>query len=109
MNLIDKYRAKLAKGQDTPSAMPSPGKDFEAMFEQALEEINRKYISGTIPYIKGAHPDLWHRLVEVENNLSEAWLGGRDNEFKKNLDEWTNLNFKAIEIFKERDIQRTLI
>lgn len=95
---------KTHKGQVVEHLKKQACIEFEAMFNQALEEINSKYVFGTIPYIKGTHPHLWQRLVEVENKLSEAWLRGIDDEFKRNLDEWTNLNFKAIEAFKGRDI-----
>jgi hypothetical protein len=78
---------------------------FERMFKQALEEINSKYISGAIPYMRGTHPHLWRRLVEMEDKLSEAWLAGIADEFKRNLDEWININLKAIENFQDRDAQ----
>lgn len=32
-------------------------------------------------------------------------MRGMADEFKRNLDEWTNLNFRAIKIFEERDAQ----
>ena len=82
--------------------------NFEVMFKKALEGINSKYISGAIPYIKLTHPHLWQHLVEVEGKLSDSWLKGIDPEFKKYLDEWTNLNLKAIEIFREKDFQGIL-
>ena len=114
MSIAEKALEALRGGLQGIEAGPrktshkDPRKDFEATFKLALEEVNGKYISGTISYIKGTHPGLWERIVKAEERISEAWLRGTEPEFRKNLGEWTNLNFRAIEIFEVRDAQRTL-
>lgn len=127
MNLMDKYRARLGdmRGRtpnsgppvdellDTPQAkLKEPllrkQADFEAMFNQALEEINLNYEPGTIQFIKTTHPDLWKRIVETENKITGTWLSGNTEDFKAALDEWRKFNLQAIGIFRERSVQKTL-
>ncbi len=81
---------------------------FEAMFKQALEEINRQYEEGTIRHVREKHPALWKQIIETENRLSHLWLTGKTEDFKKSLEEWRNLNLQAIEIFREQGRQKTL-
>lgn len=86
-----------------------PRKDFKASFEEATEEVNTKYIYGTIPYARENHPDLWRQIIEAEDRISDAWLAGVEEGLKKNLDEWVDLNLKAIRIFEGRKAQGTLL
>lgn len=87
----------------------TPGHGPEAIFKQAMEEINSQYEAGTIPYVRENYPALWQKITETETRLSTLWLAGMTDDFKKAVDEWTALNHKAIEIFRERGTQRTLI
>ena len=78
---------------------------FERMFKNAMREIDDRYQVGVIPYIKASHPCLWQQLVGAEDRLNEAWLAGKDDEFRAQLNEWTLLNFQAIKIFKGKNTQ----
>lgn len=82
--------------------------DFEAMFNQALEEINGRYESGAIPYIRGNYPALWQEIVGTENQLNDSWLAGKAESFKKALDQWKGLNLRAVKTFRERGNQESL-
>ena len=77
---------------------------FAGMFKKDLEEVNRQYQPGTIQYIKATHPELWKRIVDAEDKMSEAWLRGIADEFQNSLEEWRDLNLKGIEIFRDRRI-----
>jgi hypothetical protein len=81
---------------------------FERMFKNAMGDIDGAYQAGTISHIKENYPILWGRLVEAEEKLSAAWLSGKDDEFKAQLNGWTLLNFQAIKIFEKRDTQDQL-
>ena len=82
--------------------------DFEIMFKNAMAEIDGRYQAGVISYIKGTHPRLWQRLVEMEDRLSEMWLSGNEDEFIKSVNKLTNLYLQAIGIFKGRSAQGEL-
>ena len=82
--------------------------DFEERFNQVLEEINRQYEPGTIRHIRENYPGLWQEIVGAENRLSDSWLIGNTEGFKKDLNGWKNLNLQAIEIFQNRDAQEGL-
>lgn len=82
---------------------------FEGAFKQASEDVNNRYVSGTIPYTGGSHPALWQQIIVAENRLSNAWLEGQEEGFKKHLDEWVELNLRAIMIFENREAQRILL
>jgi hypothetical protein len=82
--------------------------DFEAMFNQALAEINCQYESGTIPYIRENYPALWQRIIENEARLNDLWLAGETGPFKLAVEEWKNLSFQTIKIFQAREAQESL-
>lgn len=81
---------------------------FESAFKQAAEEINKKYISGTISYARENHPDLWQQIIEAEDRSSDAWLAGVEEGFQKALEEWRTLILQGIDIFRGNGEQRTL-
>ena len=82
---------------------------FESAFRQATEEVSSKYVSGVIKYIRETHSNLWQQITAAEDQLSEAWLAGIDAEFQEILDEWVDLDLKAIRIFEERESQGNLL
>ena len=127
MNLMEKYRAKLGDtGGRTPNSslplpelreismaklkepLPTKWAEFERFFNQGLEEINWQYEPGTIPYIRENHSALWQKMVESENRLCGLWLEGKPEAFKLSLDEWLNLNLRAIRTFRARGTQKTI-
>ena len=76
---------------------------FAGMFKKAIDEINRKYIAGTIGYIQKHHPDLYQKINTAEDRLNRIWKAGLDGKvdiegFRKVLKEWYLLNLHSIEI-----------
>jgi len=69
-------------------AVPDP---FAEMFKKAVDELNRRYIEGTIDYIRKHHPDLYQTTNEVESRLNEVRKAGLQGEagiekFRKTLE-----------------------
>jgi len=94
---------RLAGGKDQvkSEAVPDP---FAEMFQKAVDEFNRRYVEGTIDYIRKRHPDLYQKMNEAEDRLNEVWKAGRQGkagieEFRKTLKEWYLLHLKGIEIY----------
>ena len=100
--LLETPQAKLQE------SLPGKQVDFEGMFNQALEEINSRYESGTIPYIRVNYPALWQEIVGTESRLSNLWLIGDAEGLKKALAEWKKFNLEAVAIFRERGKQESL-
>lgn len=78
---------------------------FAEMFKKAVDELNRKYIGGTINHIRKHHPGLYQRTKEVENQLNEIWKKGlkrnaTPEDFRDVLKEWYLLHTKSIETYK---------
>ena len=93
------------KGEANPKAeqVPDP---FAEMFKNAVDELNRRYIEGTINYIRKHHPDLYQKTNEAEDRLNEGWKVGLQGkvgieEFRKILKEWYLLHLQGIEIYSK--------
>ncbi len=102
--LTAEYR-RLAgeKGGEKPQgqAVSDP---FAEMFKKAVDELNRRYIEGTIDYIRKHHPDLYQKTNQAEDRLNEVWKAGLQGkagieEFRKTLKEWYLLHLQGIEIY----------
>lgn len=98
---------RLAKdtGEAKPGAeqVPDP---FAEMFKKAVDELNRRYIEGTIAYVRKRHPDLYQKTNEAEDRLNEGWKAGLQGrvgieEFRKILKEWYLLHLQGIEIYSK--------
>ncbi|MFC1715624.1 hypothetical protein ACFL6S_18285 [Candidatus Poribacteria bacterium] len=79
---------------------------FSEMFGKAADEINRRYIAGTIGYIREHHTDLYQKTREAEDKLNEVWQAGLEceaniDEFRIVLKEWYSLQLQGIEIYSE--------
>ena len=92
-----------AKPQTEPVSDP-----FAEMFKKAVDELNGRYIEGTIHYIRKHHPRLHQETKETEDRLNETWKAGLAGnagieEFRKILKRWYLLQLQGIEICsKER-------
>jgi len=91
------------KGQVKSEAqvLPDP---FAEMFKKAVDELNRRYIEGTIDYIRKHHPELYQKTNEAEDRLNEVWKAGLQGkagieEFRRTLKEWYLLHLQGIEIY----------
>jgi hypothetical protein len=63
------------KGQVKSEAQVVPD-PFAEMFKKAVDELNRRYIEGTIDYIRKRHPDLYQKTNDAEDRLNEVWKAG---------------------------------
>jgi len=83
--------------------IPDP---FAEIFKKAVDELNRKYIGGTINHIRKHHPELYQKTKEVENKLNGVWKAGLKGNatlenFRDVLKEWYLLYTRGIEIYKK--------
>ncbi len=79
---------------------------FEVLFKKALGEISRRYIAGTIEYIREHHRSLYEQTEQAEDKLNEVWKAGLKGEatleeFRGTLIKWYSLHIKGIEICKD--------
>lgn len=86
-------------------AKPSPD-PFAEMFRKAVDELNGRYIEGTIAHIRKHHPDLYRKSNEAEDRLNDAWKAGLQGkaeieEFREVLKRWYYLHLRGIEIYSK--------
>ena len=91
----------IAKPHDHDNSDP-----FAEMFRKAMDEINRRYIAGTISYIRKRQPDLYQKAKDAEKRLNEVWKAGLEgmasiDSFREVLEEWYSLQLRGIEIYSE--------
>lgn len=82
---------------------PSPACPAE-LFKKALDELNTRYIEGTIDYIRKHELELYNKINELEDRLNEVWLKGLQgkaelNEFEEVLKKWRLCHLKGIELY----------
>jgi hypothetical protein len=82
--------------------------DFESAFEIALKEIDQRYQTGVISYIKVNYPSLWKRFRQAEESISITWLSNEQEAFMIHLNTFISLAFQGIRLFKIRGTQRDL-
>lgn len=88
---------------DKNAFSPDP---FAKIFNDAADELNIKYIGGTINHIRKHHSGLYKKIKSVEDELNKVWKTGLEGNvnherFKEILEEWQSLYIKGIEIYKE--------
>lgn len=98
------------KGQmkSETQALPDP---FAEMFKKAVDELNRRYIEGTIDYIRKHHPDLYRKTNDAEDRLNEVWKAGLQGKagiekFRKTLKAWYLLHLQGIEIYSKEQARQ---
>jgi len=104
--LTAEYNRLTAEKGREKSQTEQPFDPFAEMFKKAVDELNRRYIEGTIDYIRKHHPDLYQKTNEAEDRLNEIWKAGLQGkagigEFRKTLKEWYLLHLQGIEIYSK--------
>lgn len=104
--LIAEYNHLAGKKEGTKPQGQAVSDPFAEMFKKAVDELNRRYIEGTIDYIRKQHPDLYQETNETEDRLNEVWKAGIQGkagieEFRKTLKEWYLLHLRGIEIYSK--------
>ena len=102
--LTEKYNRLAAKKDQIKPQAGSASDPFAKMFKKIADELNRQYIEGTIPYIIGHHPDLYHKINDMDNKLNEVWKTGLEGktgieDFRKVLKRWYLLLLQGIKLY----------
>lgn len=71
-----------------------------------MDELNRRYISGTMEFIRKHRPDLYRKTDDAEDELNEVWKAGLQGKsttqgFREVLGRWYLLNLRGIHIYSE--------
>ncbi len=104
--LTNEYGRLCGAAPDTePHHEPIPDLLLD-FFQKATDEINKRYIQGTIAYISRDHPDLDRRINEAESAVNDIWLKcergeASVDEFKEKVEVWYRMNLKAIDIYSK--------
>jgi len=82
---------------------PIDNDKFEIMAKKATDEIEKRFINGTIDFIKEHVRSLYERINRTWERLDKVWIAGRNGnatieEFREVLEEWYLLHIKAIKI-----------
>lgn len=98
------------KGEAKPQAeqVPDP---YAEMFTKAVDELNRRYIEGTLDYIRKNRPDLYQKTNEAEDRLNEVWKAGLQGRagievFWETLKDWYHLHLQGIEIYSKEQARQ---
>ncbi|HUU29586.1 MAG TPA: hypothetical protein VM123_17425 [archaeon] len=98
---------RLAGGKGKSKPQGETASDpFAEMFEKAADELNRRYIEGTLDYIRKNHPNLCQKTNEAEDRLNEVWKAGLQakagiEEFREVLNQWYVLNLRGIKTYSK--------
>jgi hypothetical protein len=95
------------KNEIGPVAAVTPQTRLEAyqtLFEQALADISKVYLPGTLEMVREDFPDLASKTQEVEIMINELWLKARAGEsnlhaFQQAVDQWKTLHMRGIQFF----------
>ncbi len=110
--LLDKYsRRPATKGEMKPPS-ETASDPFADMFTKAVDELNSRYIEGTMNHIRQNHPDLYQQTRAAEDRLNAVWKSclegkGGVEEFRGILGQWYSLQLKGIEMYSnEQEVKR---
>ena len=98
--LVAEYRRLT--GEEAGTALQDMSDPFAKMFRKAADEINRRYMEGTMGYIREHHTELYQKTREAQNRLNEVWQAGLEgktgvDEFREVLKGWYSLQLLGIE------------
>ena len=98
-------RLTAEQAEEKPQAVQAPD-PFAEMFKKAVDELNLRYIEGSIDYIRKRHPDLYQKTNEAEDRLNETWKAGLQGKasieaFRETLKDWYLLHLQEIEIYSK--------
>jgi len=77
--------------------------DKEAILEEILNLLAKRYPTGLYEFMYEYHPDMYRRMRELEDEVDNAFLDGTTEELKKVLREYWTLHMEAIRKFKNLD------
>lgn len=103
--LLLKMENQISRLQRQNDQRPDYNVKFKLMFEKATDEIEKRYIDGTLEYIETSDNDLYNEINNAINEVDKVWIAGRTGnatieEFRKILKKWHLLNLQAIDIYK---------
>jgi hypothetical protein len=64
--------------------------DLHYLLEQTVKDINRSYVPGTVERIK-ADPVLWKKVVDLEQWMNHAVLGGDRNALERAIGQYRKI------------------
>jgi hypothetical protein len=78
---------------------------YQAIFEQAVADLSKVYLPGTLEMIREDFPDLASKTQAVEDLINELWLKARNgvgdiSAFRDEVERWKNLHLMGIKIFR---------
>ena len=80
------------------------------IFMNAAQEIDKRYVPGTIAYVSRNYPELERQIDESESEVNRIWFAVERH--KANIEDlraviasWYRLNLTAIKIYSERHDQ----
>lgn len=109
--LVAEYdRLTTDQGEEKPQAEQAPD-PFAEIFRKAVDELNRRYIEGTLDFIRKRHPDLYQKTNEAEDRLNEVWKAGLQGKagieaFRETLKDWYHLHLQGIEIYSKEQARQ---
>lgn len=110
--LTEKYNRLIEKKYEIKPQAEAVSDPFSEMFRKVADELNRRYIEGTIPYITEHDPDLYQKINKALEKIDEILKEGPEGkagieEFQNALKQWYFLLLQGIELYsKEQGKQR---
>lgn len=107
--LLKKMENQISRLEMEEEHQPKDNDIFELMFKKATDEIEKRYLKGTIDYIIENYGSLYKRINRTWERLDEVWIAGRKGnatieEFREVLKEWYSLYIKGIKFYKRSAI-----
>ena len=85
--------------------------DMNELLNIAIDEVEMRYPLGCLKHVRQRHEDLYQKIREVEDALTEIWCDGYDDtrleRFRDKLREWYNLFMEAIRVFKLENMKES--
>ena len=104
--LTSEFHRQTQKGEQIDSQTnlaPDPCAD---LFEKTVDELNRKYLSGTIDFIRKFHSDIYQKINVAEEQLNNVWREclkqkAGIEEFRDVVHKWYLFNLRAIQLYSQ--------
>ncbi len=86
---------------------PKPSvEQFHLFWSATMKEIAAAYVDGTAAFIKANYPEIRQQLDGAWDAMVTHW-GNDIDSFRVELDRWSDLQFTAIRLFRERQADTT--
>jgi hypothetical protein len=106
VEFLESFRSKEREitPELNPRHMNEPNYECLELFLRAAQEINKRYLPGTISYVGRHHPDLDKEIDESELAVNKIWFAvergeATIKELRDAIAIWYRLNLKAIAAF----------